>query len=273
MFLKALTARMRFKLAGGGIILAVVFIMTVANIFVPSYDAQLMRMTARLKAPTAEHILGTDILGRDTLARLLIGTRVTVQMSLGAMLVAFAAGVPLGWLAARFARWLGALVKVIAHPFFIAPAQLLSPFWPNRILMPVCTGTLFAIVVAALVRPGQFTTAFALGIWFAPAVAYVTHRALEAKAPHAWFALTRLAAALFAWTVLAASALDVEGLGVQPPAPSWGSMIGQYRTAGYSWSTLVPLACLLVTFLGALLLSDSLTEPRPKAGARAAAVL
>jgi peptide/nickel transport system permease protein len=245
--------------------------MAAASFFVPAYDAQLMRMTARLKPPTAEHLLGTDILGRDTLAQLLIGTRVTVQMSLGAMLVAFAAGVPLGWLAARFSRWLGTLVTVMARVLFIAPAQLLSSLWSNRILMPVCTGTLFSIVLAALAGPGQFTTAIALGIWFAPAVAYVTRRALEAKAPHAWFGLMRLAAALFAWTVLVASALDVEGLGVQPPAPSWGSMIGQYRTAGYSWSTLVPLACMLLTCLGAFLLSGGPAEPRLEAEAPAAA--
>jgi peptide/nickel transport system permease protein len=179
---------MRLKLAGGGAILAVVFILALAGVLVPADDTLRIAPGARLRPPTGEHLLGTDALGRDTLARLLVGTRATVQMCLAAMFAAIALGAPLGWLAARFSRWLGALVTGIAYVFFIAPAQLLTPSWASRILMAVCSsslilpGGLLTAVAITLVHPGWFTTAIALGVLFAPAARLRQAAALGGRA-------------------------------------------------------------------------------------------
>jgi peptide/nickel transport system permease protein len=244
------------------------FFLALAGAFVPAFDATRLDFAALRQPPTAEHLLGTDGLGRDNLSRLVVGASITLRTSLAATIVAFATGLPLGWLAGRFSRRLGTLIAVIAYVFLIAPVQLLARSWSSRILMAVCSGALIlpggllAFAALTLVQPGPFGIPIALGLFFAPAVAFVSYRVLQANARHAWFALMLLATSLLAWTALAGSALGMMELGVAPPMPSWGSMLGEFR-AGEPWlSTLSPAACLLLTCLGAFLFGDGLAGPR-----------
>src|SRR5262249_21916694 len=147
--------RMCIKLAAGTAILSIIFVMALAGVLLPPDDAMRIALAARLQPPAPEHLLGTDSLGRDVLSRLLVGTEVTVRTTTAAMLVAFAAGLPLGWLAASFPRWLGAAVSVIAYVFFVAPPQLLVPTWSSRILMASCCGSL--ILPGTLIATGIAT--------------------------------------------------------------------------------------------------------------------
>lgn len=230
----AAAVRPRVGVWGVRIALAVVIAVAVVGVAGPAlapYDPLVQDTAHALRGASAEHLLGTDYLGRDVLSRLLAGAPASLLSALGATLLGLLLGAIPGALSAfapRIGEWLA--LRVV-------DALLALPF------------ILFAIVFAALLGNGLVQATTAIGLLIAPGFFRVARAAtlrvrdaqyVEAATllgASAWWVLTRHVARQIAPTLvvaaisslgsalLAIASLTFLGIGVQPPAPTWGGML------------------------------------------------
>lgn len=221
-------------LAGGAVVLLVA-LLGVAAPLVTSANPYTTDLDARLAPPDHAHPLGQDALGRDVLARLLRGARISLGTGLAITAISLLVGVLLGAAAGYTGGWLDeALARVIdvllAFPgllLAIALAAVLGPSLPNVVLALSLLGwtgyaRLARAQVAAL-RQREFThAARALGATPARIVGrHLLPLAAPAIVVQATFGLSS--------AILAEASLSFLGLGAPPPLPSWGSMLDEGR--------------------------------------------
>ena len=217
--------------------LAAVVVMAVfAPVFAPD-DPLRQNIKNRLQGPSASHWLGTDDIGRDVLSRLIFGARASLWAALHAVAVAAVIGIPLGLLAGYAGRWIDAALMRVTDTILSFPALVL------------------AVGVTGALGVGLTTSMFAIGLVFAPSIArlmrgrtltvrqepYVEASTLAGSRtagiilrhvlPNAVQPVLVQLSLMFAGALLAEAGLSFLGLGVQPPTPSWGSMLG--RAYGY----------------------------------------
>jgi peptide/nickel transport system permease protein len=205
--------------------------------FVVGADPYATDLGARLAPPGAGHPLGQDTLGRDVLARVLHGARISLAVGLAAVLVSLAVGVTLGAAAGYLGGWVDeALARVIdvllAFPgllLAIALAAVLGPSLRNVVLALSLLGwTGYARLARAEVaafREREFVLAATPEALGAGPGRIVVHHLLPAAAP----ALLVQATFGFAGAIVAESSLSFLGLGAPPPLASWGAMIDEGR--------------------------------------------
>jgi peptide/nickel transport system permease protein len=220
-------------------------------------------------------VLGTDHLGRDTLSRILFGTRVALIVGTTAVLISGTIGVALGLLSGYFGGWIDDvtawLVNVqLSFPFIllaIAVVAVLGGGLRNLIVVLALTGwVVYARVVRAetlALRERDFVQAArALG-------AHLTRILLRHILPNALTPVIVIATFEMARMIVSEAALSFLGLGVEPALPSWGAMLADGRTYLSSawWVATFPGLAIAFTVLGANLLGDWLrTEFDPSLG-------
>jgi peptide/nickel transport system permease protein len=270
------------RLLPSGLLLAAIILLCVAAPLLPLHDPIRMNVATRLALPSAAHWLGQDEFGRDVLARLLWGGRVSLAVAFSATSVACLIGVTLGLVGGYF-RGLSELVTVRLVDIVLCFPPLL-----------------LALLVVTLLGPGSDTLVLVLSILFIPGLARVTFgevltartldyveasRALGATATRVLVRtiLPNVAGPILVqYSLTLASALLLEsglsflGLGVVPPAPSWGLMIRGARAAmeHNKLLLLVPCAALVLLILSINLFCDGLRDvfdPRGAALSRGAA--
>ncbi|WP_457033241.1 ABC transporter permease [Kitasatospora sp. P5_F3] len=230
--------------------------------------------TARtLQGPSGAHLLGTDYLGRDVLSRLLAGTGSSVLSAVEAVGAAMLLGVLPGLASVRF----GAAFTWVS--LRAVDALMTLPF------------TLFAIAAVGVLGNGLHQAMLALGVLLAPLFFRVTRAAalgldraqyVEAAelmgASRWWILRTHIwrkvlptvavtTAHALATSLLAVSSLTFLGIGVQPPAPTWGGMLAGDLgfLAQQPWAPALPAALIMLT-VGALnLLADAVRDAEPNA--------
>lgn len=250
-----------------------IFALLTAAVFLRLEDAYVTDLSNRLAPSSPAHLLGTDEMGRDLLARFIAGTRYTILIGLMTTLLAGASG----YLADRAARiapnWIGRPIAVLAYICFLAPSFLLAPRWPNRLLMAgLCVlGILPLFIIGLIVLLfGNLTggaTTLVLGPLWGVGIAYIIRRANHLAKPdsqaggdNAIRPSAALMASVFAWAVYLQAVLDVLGLGVRPPASSWGSML---IAQGISlWPQAIAILGFLIIGTTAFSLSDMISRAR-----------
>ncbi|WP_142026320.1 ABC transporter permease [Blastococcus colisei] len=201
-------------------------------IFAPLFgDAETNDFGALLQPPSADHLLGTDDLGRDTLARIAYGARVSMQAGVLATLLAMAIGVPLGLIAGYYRGWADLVISrltdlLLAFPFLILAVGLAA------ILGPSLRNVVIALGISALPSFIRVTRGEVLGLreqdYVAGAVAdgagdmRILRRYIL---PNAFSPLLVQATVTVPQAIIGESVLSFLGLGVQPPTPSWGTML------------------------------------------------
>src|SRR6516225_3124564 len=251
-----------------GIVVGAIVVIALAVPLLPLPDPTGMDVAARLSPPSALHLLGQDEYGRDVLSRILWGARTSLFVAALAAAAAALAGIMLGLLGGYFRG----LVELVTLRF----AEIILCFPP----------LLLALRVVTLMGPGAATLIVALAFLYAPGFARVcfaetlavrgldfvtAQEALSARAKRilARTILPNVAPTLlvqFSLTVAAAlvleSGLSFLGLGVVPPAPSWGLMIRGARSTMEQapWLLLWPCLALTGTILAFNLLCDSLRD-------------
>ena len=227
----------------------------------------------RFQGPSAEHWLGTDQLGRDVVSQLMAGARTSVAIAFVAVVLGGSIGTALGLLASAVGGIVEDAVMRLADFSFAFPALL------------------FAIMLAAVFGPSLANAIVAIAFINIPVFARVSRAAANQVwtrefalasrvAGRGGFAITidhilpNIAAPVivqatieFAVAILAEAALSYLGLGVQPPAASWGRMLSEAQTLLYLAPQLAiyPGLCIVAAVLGFNLLGDGLrdiTDPR-----------
>ncbi len=260
----------RHQLGLAGLIVLALF--GIAAVFAPwlaPHDPLEQRIaTARLEAPSPEHLLGTDELGRDILSRLIYGARISLYIGLVAEGVALTIGIVLGSLAGYLGGWVDDLIMRMTDIFFAVPSLL------------------FLIVVVFLFDSSASTIFIALGLIGWPSEArlmrsevlrlrdreFVT--AAGALGARSWRVIARhllpnsLASMIvigtlgIAGAILSEATLSFLGLGIQQPVPSWGTMINQGQDYIFSawWYSVFPGLTIMLVVLALNFVGDALRD-------------
>jgi peptide/nickel transport system permease protein len=259
--------------------LLVILVLVVAAIcapFLAPYNPDAVTLDNRLEAPSANHLLGTDELGRDILSRLLFGARVSLWVGIVTValagLIGVAGGLVAGYMGGYWDAVIMRLVDVfLAFPVIVLAIAIVAVRGPglNNVLIALALvyWTTYARVarsVVLIVREEEYTwAARALGA-SAPRI-MVRHLLPNALAP-----LVVLASLGMGNAIVAEAALSFLGLGIQPPTASWGSMlnVGMGFLRDASFLSISPGLAIFVTVLGFNLLGDGLRDaldPRMRA--------
>ena len=222
----------RHRLAALGAV--VLFAMVVAVVVGPAmYRVPIndIDFKAKLRGPSWAHPLGTDDLGRDVLSRVVWGTRVSMQAGVFAVLLAIAIGVPVG-LAAGYYR--GAVDQVImrltdawlSFPFLILAIGLVTILGPSLTNATVAIGLGATPTYLRLTRGLVLSTKEEDFVQGARALGAGDPRLMARHIlPNIWSALVVQATVSIPGAIIAEAILSFLGLGVQPPTPSWGTML------------------------------------------------
>ncbi|MFG2003616.1 ABC transporter permease [Spirillospora sp. NPDC048911] len=249
---------------------AVLAALVLAAVFAPlltSYDPIATDTTATGLAPGSPgHPLGTDLLGRDLLSRLLYGARTSLLVGLAAAAITVIGGVLLGGLAAAGPRWLDELISrtadvLLSLPMLIvvlALAAVLGPSLTTVILAVAATSWMPVALVARAELVGQrerlyVRAAYALGL----SRGEVLRRHLL---PGAVPPIASIAAFEVAHAILTESTLSFLGLGVPPNRPSWGNLLTEAQShllTGEWYTVAFPAACVVVTILAVNVLASA----------------
>ncbi|MGH1524450.1 ABC transporter permease [Leifsonia sp. L25] len=256
---------------GAWIAIAVLTVIVLAVILAPlltPYDPN-MQSVAADKAPSAAHIFGLDSQGRDIFSRLLYGGRWSLAIGLGATALALIAGAVVGAFAATSRRGVDETIMrvldvIMAFPGIALAAVLVAVFGRDVFVLILAIGFLYMPSIARIVRANvqsQYGEDYiaAERIIGAKRFFLVTrHVAVNIAAPILVFSTVMVADAI----VFEAS-LSFIGAGVQPPNPSWGSVIADGKnlllTGGW-WATLFPGLVIFATVLCLNVLAEGLTD-------------
>jgi len=237
----------KFTLNGliGGFLIALLLITAITGLFWTPYDPMKLGFASRLASPSASHLLGTDEFGRDVLSRLMVGARASVWI--GFLTVSFATicGTLIGLVSGYARGWVDGVIMAINNALLAFP------------------GILLALGLLAVFGANQYGIIFALGIAYTPSMARVVRGAVLSLRERDCIApITVLATSMFGWAILSESALSFLGLGVPPPAPTWGNMLAAGRPFIQQavWLGLFPGLCIALTLLGINLLGDALRD-------------
>ncbi len=264
----------RLAIAGVVILLLLVLGATFAPILVP-YSPTATDFSALQQGPSAKHWFGTDQLGRDILSRVFYGSRVSLAAGLVSVLIALVLGGLIGLVAGFYGGWIDDVLMrltdaMLAFPFLvlaIALAAVLGPSLQNTMLaIGVVTTPVFARLIRGQVlaeRPRDYVqAAVALGGGDGRIIA-------RHLLPNILGPLIVQVSLSTATAVLAEATLSFLGLGVQPPTPSWGSMLNDAR--GYlsqaPHMALFPGLAIFLAVLAFNLIGDGLRDafdPRMK---------
>ena len=256
---------------GAMVALAVVVLLIAAALLAPwvaPYDPTLTSFTQVRKPPSWAHWFGTDEVGRDVLSRVIWGARASLSAGLVSVGIAVGAGVPLGLLAGYAGGWIDTILSRIVD------AMLAIPF------------LILAITLSAFLGPSLSNAMIAIGVTATPVFIRLTRgQTLGAKVedyveaaravgnPHWRIAVRHLlpnivppllvqASLAIAGAIIAEAALSFLGLGQQPPAPSWGSMLNsaQRFLAQAPWMAFWPGFAIFFAVLSFNLLGDALRD-------------
>ncbi len=220
------------------------------------------------KAPSSAHWFGTDDLGRDVLSRVVWGTRASLLAGVVSVVISLALGVLIGMLAGFFGGWVDALISRITDAFLACPFLILA-IALAAFLGPSLTNAMIAIGVSAAPIFVRLTRAqvinvkvedyieAARAVGCSPLRIAVSHILPNITAPVIVQSTLAIAAA-----VIAEASLSFLGLGQQPPAPSWGSMLNTAKNFMDSapWMAVWPGLAIFVLVLAFNLLGDGLRD-------------
>ena len=259
--------RRRGALIGLGIVLMFVALALFAP-WLPMQDPIAASWGAIRKAPSASHWFGTDEIGRDVLARVIWGTRASLLAGVLSVSISLLLGVPIGLAAGFLGGWVDMLISRVTDAFLACPFLILA-IALAAFLGPSLSNAMIAIGVSATPVFVRLTRAQVLNVKVedyieaARAVGNSPLRiALRHVLPNITAPLIVQATLAIAAAVIAEASLSFLGLGQQPPAPSWGSMLNTAKNFvdNAPWMAIWPGASIFLLVLSFNLLGDGLRD-------------
>ncbi|MFV1877856.1 ABC transporter permease [Nioella sp.] len=268
---QVLTAN-RTTILGGAIFLVIVALAVLAPVLAP-YDPYEQNILNRLNNVSADHWMGTDVYGRDTLSRALYGLRLSLLIGLSATAIAFVIGTALGILAGFKGGWIDAIIMramdiLLAFPTLITGLMIVAVLGasvPNIIIAIVTT------IVPNFARVARAPTIALKEREFVEACRALGYSDLRIMVVHIFPNVLGdvlvLASLWAAYAIRVEAYLSFIGLGIAPPVPTLGSMIreGFEKMLDAPWVTIYPSLVLLVVVFALNLLGDGVrdaTDPK-----------
>jgi peptide/nickel transport system permease protein len=265
----ALRRLMRRRAALIGLAVVAFFVaLALAAPFIAHYDPVATDWRAVRKPPSAQHLFGTDELGRDVLARVIWGARASLMAGLVSVSIAVAVSVPLGLVSGYLGGAVdGVLMRVIdamlAIPFLILAIALAAFLGPNLINAMIAIGVAQTPIFTRLTRGQVLAVKHEDYIEAARAVGN-PHRRIMLRhiLPNILAPILVQATLAIAAAMIAEASLSFLGLGQQPPAPSWGSMLNTATRflSQAPWMALWPGLAIFSLVLSFNLLGDGLRD-------------
>jgi peptide/nickel transport system permease protein len=251
--------------------LVILFIVIIAAIipglFTP-YDPLKVDMSVQLAGPSSSHLFGTDEYGRDILCRIIYGARTTMEVGLGATLLAALLGVPLGLIAGYFQGAADGIIMRIMDAFLSFPALLLA-----ILVITIFEASALSLVISiALVNFPRFARIVRGSVLSLKRREFVeankafgagdTYIMLKTLLPNCMSSIIVQGSLLTAEAILIEAGMSFLGLGIQPPQPAWGSMLSysQIYLAQAPWYALAPGVTIFLVVLCINLLGDALRD-------------
>ena len=257
------------RMAVGGLtLILIMFLIASLAFFLAPYDPGKTEVSMKLKAPSFQHLLGTDQLGRDIFSRMLYGSRISLSVGFVAVAISIFIGVLVGALAGYYGRWIDSLLMrfvdtMLCFPSFFLILAVVALMGPSIFNIMVVIGVTSWMGTSRFVRAEflslrerDFTqAAMALGVKDSRII--FRHILPNALAPVFVTATLKVASA-----ILIEASLSFLGFGVQPPAPSWGNILTEGRTYIFDawWLTVFPGLAILITVLSFNLLGEGLRD-------------
>lgn len=241
---------------------------SLASSWISPWDPVTQNLSQALQKPSAEHLLGTDYLGRDILTRLLFGGRLTLAISFLAVTLGLAIGVPLGAISGYFGGWLDTLIQRAADILLSFPSFLLA----LTLVALMGIGTRNLIIAVGIMAIPSFMRLVRASVLSAREQTYVeAARSLGAPEmrilarhvmPNSLAPVIINASLSLGYAITTSAGLGFLGLGVQPPTPEWGMMLGEARNYIFSHPYMVtfPGLIIFVAIVGLNLLGDGLRD-------------
>jgi peptide/nickel transport system permease protein len=259
--------RRRGAMLGLVIVIFFVVIATFAPYIAP-YDPVATSWSAVRKAPSAQYWFGTDEIGRDVLSRVIWGARASLLAGLVSVCISMALGVPIGLLAAYVGGWTDGLISrftdsMLAVPFLILAIALAAFLGPSLTNAMIAIGVSATPVFIRLTRAQVLAVKVEDFVEAARAVGNPHWRiALRHILPNVLPPLIVQSTLAIAAAVIAEASLSFLGLGQQPPAPSWGSMLNTAKNFvdQAPWMAIWPGVSIFLLVLSFNLLGDGLRD-------------
>jgi peptide/nickel transport system permease protein len=252
----------------GLVVVAAFVVIALAAPWIAPYDPVATSWGAIRKAPSAAHWFGTDELGRDVLSRVIFGARASLLAGVVSVLISLALGVPIGLAAGYIGSYTDGLISRITDAMLATPFLILAIAFA-AFLGPSLTNAMIAIGISATPIFIRLTRAQVLAV----KVEDFIEAARAVGNPHWRIAFRHVlpnivpplivqATLAIAAAVIAEASLSFLGLGQQPPAPSWGSMLNTAKNyiEQAPWMAIWPGVSIFVLVLSFNLLGDGLRD-------------
>ncbi len=260
-------ARSRGAVFGLVVVLGLLAMAIFAPVISP-YDPVRQELLNQNLPPGAEHLLGTDRLGRDNLSRIIWGARLSFFTGVGSVLVGAVQGSVLGLVGGYYRGWADSIIIRVVDLLLVFPLYL-SAIFVVAVLGPSQINTILAVGIATTPAFARLTRGEVLGerekeyVLAAQALGMNTGRVIVRHIlPNILAPLLVLASLNVGNAVLVEASLSFLGLGPPPPTPSWGLMVndGMVVLRRAPWVSLLPGAAVALLVLGSNLLGDGLRD-------------
>jgi ABC-type dipeptide/oligopeptide/nickel transport system permease subunit len=252
----------------GAMVVAAFVLLALGAPWIAPYDPIATDWGAIRKAPTAAHPFGTDDLGRDNLSRVVWGTRISMQAGVASILIAMAIGVPLGLVSGYYRGLIDQVIMRVtdawlAFPFLILAIGLITILGPSLMNATLAIGVGATPTFIRLTRGLVLSTREEDYVQGARAIGAGDLRIMARYIlPNIFSPILVQATVSIPTAIIAEAILSFLGLGVQPPQPSWGTMLNaaQQFLESAPWMAWWPGAAIFVLALAFNLAGDGLRD-------------
>ena len=266
--------RSKTAVVGMVVIVLLLLLATFADVVAPYSPTQ--TTLDSISPPTLQHLMGTDLLGRDILSRVIHGSRVSVYVGVVSILLAIIIGIPLGTVAGFYGGHIDNLIMrcmdvILAFPIFLLAIVIMVILEPSTMNVVLALAIVRIPILARIVRGSVLSVKENEYIEAVKALALSQVRVLGRHVlPNCLAPLIVTSAYNIGNAIIIEASLSFLGLGTQPPTPTWGWDLKQnlQLIELNPWITIFPGLAILVTVLAFNLLGDGLRDaldPRLKA--------
>jgi peptide/nickel transport system permease protein len=250
------------------IIISILVILALFAPYLSPYDPFEINVNKILLPPSFEHPLGTDLLGRDVLSRMIYASRISLEVSLVAVGISIGIGVFLGSLAGYLGGIIDQIISrfidiMLCFPTIFLILAVIAYLEPSILTIMIVIGATSWMGVARLVRAEMMSLKERDFVLIAKVYGAETFRIIfKHLLPNALPPITVSASLGLGQAILIESALSFLGIGVQPPIPSWGNILieGKETLEVAWWLSIFPGLAILITVLAFTLLGETLQE-------------